>query len=67
MHLPDPSYVTLSTAVLTFLTAATGVIRLVLEKKFKSVPVEQASKKTGNRLTHNSVVSFLKNSTDARI
>jgi hypothetical protein len=37
MHL-DSSYVAFGSAVVTFATAVIGVVRLILEKKLKSVP-----------------------------
>jgi len=33
MSLPNPSYVSLVTAVITFLTALTGFLRILIEKK----------------------------------
>jgi hypothetical protein len=45
MHLPDPSYVSFVTAVITSVTALTGLAKVFLEKKAKSLHAE-ASKKT---------------------
>jgi len=50
MHLPDPSYVAFVNAVIATVTAAIGVIRLILEKKRESpeviIPGVGPSKKT---------------------
>jgi hypothetical protein len=46
MHLPDPSTFTFGTAIVNLTIALTGIIRLILEKKSKSVPLEGPSKKT---------------------
>ncbi|HWZ44144.1 MAG TPA: hypothetical protein VNW97_11740 [Candidatus Saccharimonadales bacterium] len=50
MHLPDPSYVVFVNAVIASVTAAIGVIRLILEKKWKPrgirIAGDEASKKT---------------------
>jgi hypothetical protein len=45
MHLPDPSYVSFVTAVITSVTATVGLLRLLLEKKSKSGAVQQLLKK----------------------
>jgi hypothetical protein len=44
MHLPDPSYVSFGTAVVSFLAAMTGIVRLILEKKRKYLHVPNFKK-----------------------
>jgi len=51
MHLPDPSVISFSAAVISLATAITGVVRLILDKKSKSVAVQVLKKSESRRRT----------------
>jgi phosphoribosyl 1,2-cyclic phosphodiesterase len=55
MHLPDSSYVSFVTAVITSVTATIGLFRVLLEKKPKSSHVQ----KVENRCTTLAVERFV--------
>ena len=45
MHLPDPSYVSFVTAIVTSVTALAGLARVILEKKSNSGTANVLQKK----------------------
>ena len=67
MHV-DPTFTALVTAIVSFPTAITSLVRTMLEKKLsKMTNSKLAFKKNGNRLTHTSVALFKKPSAEIKI